>query len=1376
MTSPPATLLRPFGALLFVLVSALTALTGTPLPAHAAPAIVPEPLRSWQDWVMQDHESLRCPVRQPPGDARTCMFAGTLRMDIADTGATFSINASVRGNEALLPLPGEAGVWPTGATVDGRAAIVVAHEGRPVVSLTPGSHTVTGRLAWRQMPARLWIAPLYASVDVQRNGAAVLPDAAGYAWLGQQGAGAGEANSERLRTFRLLSDDIPFRVDTRFELQVSGAARAITLPLALLPGFDALSVDADLPTRFDGQGGLVVQARAGRHVITVSGQLASAAQRLDLPAGSADEIWSFEAHSALRRADVQGAQAIDPRQAGVPEPWQALPAWHVAPGDGLTFTERTRGDSAPAPDRLSLSRRIWLDADGGGMSYQDRIGGTVTRSWRLSARAPMAPGRVSLNGQDQYITRLGDDDAPGVEVRQGSIDMVADGRIARPDADIPATGWSADFEQVSAQLQLPPGWRLLHASGADSVSGAWLARWSLWDFFFVLLIGAAALRVFGAATAAVLGVALVMSWHLPTAPGWLWLAVIAFSALERSAVTGRLGRHVARARLLALIVLAGGLLSFAVEQAREAIYPAMEFPYLSAGDEQTAGAGEAAPAPAPAPMASQRKLLQRYDERALDAASSVASAYEPKQYAAVDPDARVQTGPGLPNWQWRGAQLEWTGPVRADQSFRLWLSPPLLTRCGTVLMLVLMGAALWLVAGRPRHLPRLFARGGQAGAAVLLALALLQPDPAGAAAPAAPPTEAPSLPGPDTVPSRALLDELRERITAPPRCAPDCAHINTLTLSARGNRVMLRMDIHVRGPVVLPLPGSPAWRQATNTLSDGTPELARDDDGSVWIHLTPGIHTLTRTLAADTLSSVQVALPAPVGAVTLDLDGWSASGMDAAGTVGDTLLLTRMERGGTDASTSLPASSDIAPSVRVTRALVLGQRWRVNTTIERVGQGRAPIDVAVTLLDGEAVTDPGVAVAAGVATITLPEGRGAHFSADLAQQDRLVLTAPARPRHSEVWTLDISPSWHATLDGIAPVLRSDQGNYLPRWQPWPGETLTIAVTRPQGVSGPTITMDKVALTVRPGRQASDVAAEVTMRSSLGGTHRLALPAGAELLGFSIDGEAQPVYLENGAVPVPLRPGTRQVTLSWRQPDALSTWYVPPRIDLGQPAVNAVLQLEVPPDRWVLFAGGPTFGPAVLFWGVAVVLVLAAAAVSRLRLVPLSTPAWILLAIGAGQGGVSAAVFVGGFLLLMGVRERYGARLRPLAFNLMQIALLVLALMAVDCLFDALRNGLLGQPGMMIAGNGSSDHWLRWYADRIDGPTPDAWLLSVPLWVWRGLMLLWALWLATRVIAWSQWVWQAWSQGGAWKKGALARKPAPVAAADNAEPPPGAPPA
>ncbi len=57
---------------------------------------------------------------------------------------------------------------------------------------------------------------------------------------------------------------------------------------------------------------------------------------------------------------------------------------------------------------------------------------------------------------------------------------------------------------------------------------------------------------------------------------------------------------------------------------------------------------------------------------------------------------------------------------------------------------------------------------------------------------------------------------------------------------------------------------------------------------------------------------------------------------------------------------------------------------------------------------------------------------------------------------------------------------------------------------------------------------------------------------------------------------------------------------------------------------------------------------------------------------------------------------------------------------------------------MQVGNMSSAYNLNWYQDRSASTLPQAWVVSVPLMVYRVLMLLWALWLAFSLLKWLTW--------------------------------------
>ena len=51
----------------------------------------------------------------------------------------------------------------------------------------------------------------------------------------------------------------------------------------------------------------------------------------------------------------------------------------------------------------------------------------------------------------------------------------------------------------------------------------------------------------------------------------------------------------------------------------------------------------------------------------------------------------------------------------------------------------------------------------------------------------------------------------------------------------------------------------------------------------------------------------------------------------------------------------------------------------------------------------------------------------------------------------------------------------------------------------------------------------------------------------------------------------------------------------------------------------------------------------------------------------------------------------------------------------------------------------------------------AWVLSVPLLVYRLLMLLWSLWLAFALLRWLKWGWQAYSTHGLWRTVSFKRR-------------------
>ena len=109
---------------------------------------------------------------------------------------------------------------------------------------------------------------------------------------------------------------------------------------------------------------------------------------------------------------------------------------------------------------------------------------------------------------------------------------------------------------------------------------------------------------------------------------------------------------------------------------------------------------------------------------------------------------------------------------------------------------------------------------------------------------------------------------------------------------------------------------------------------------------------------------------------------------------------------------------------------------------------------------------------------------------------------------------------------------------------------------------------------------------------------------------------------------------------------------------------------------------------------------------------------------------------------------------------------------------AVQAGLLGDPQMSIQGPDCWDQHLRFFVDRSEGELPTATLLTLPVWVFRALMFVWALWLAVSLVKWARWGWGSFKDGGLFRpegapprhrhfghaRGAAAAGPVVVAAA------------
>jgi hypothetical protein len=550
----------------------------------------------------------------------------------------------------------------------------------------------------------------------------------------------------------------------------------------------------------------------------------------------------------------------------------------------------------------------------------------------------------------------------------------------------------------------------------------------------------------------------------------------------------------------------------------------------------------------------------------------------------------------------------------------------------------------------------------------------------------------------------------------------------------------------------VPLPGGGKLWFPARVLLGGSPSAARrGSEGNLWISLPAGAHEIILEGPLPEADSIPIPLPLQPRRVEASVTGWTLHGLRQDGLADESLQLVRLRSSSSEGKARLQPG-ELPPFLSVERTLHLGLTWQVHTRVSRLTPPGAAINLEIPLLEGESVTTPDLSVSKGKLRLALgPQAMEAAWSSVFMERDSINLEAFPGP-WTETWRLDSWPVWHVEAGGIPSVLREPvEGTRMREWRPWPGERVGLAITRPEGVPGQTLTIDQADLSLNPGLRASDASLSMSLRSSRGAQLPLVLPEGAQLQSVLVDGQVQGVRQEGRRVILEVSPGRRSAQIAWRESRGIRAWMATPVAGLGAPAVNASLAVSMPADRWILWTQGPRLGPAVLFWAVLAVFLMLSFGLGRLVSAPLAWKQWFLLSLGLTQIPVWSAVIVVLWFAAL-ARRKARPQERVGAFNAVQMTLVVLTAVVFAVLFRAITRGLLGLPDMQISGNGSTAQMLRWYQDRSGENLPQAWVLSVPLFVYRMFMLVWALWLANAMPGWLKWAWTCFSERGFWKSG------------------------
>ena len=1176
---------------------------------------VPEPLKPWVDWVLHGEEEKDCPLIYNRLSQKICSWPSKLKLDFNYKDALFSQEWEVYSKDIWVKLPGHNKFWPSNVKVNGKIWLVGEREGQPAIFIkNPGNYLVTGifyfdtRPEWIQIPARSGLLDL--SVQGKKIAFPSL-DKNGRLWLKHGQDKLDDRKREDrcdVQVHRLVKDSIPLQVITNLDLYISGKHRKIHIGKIGNRDFIPVKLESKLPVKIEQNGSLIVQAKPGKWSVKITLRHKGAATALSQNSignfNTDKEIWSFEPHNYLRIVDVKGPSQIDPQQTTMPKTWKSFPAYLMSSKDIMKFEEKKRGDPQPAPDKLNLKRTLWLDFDGNGYSVKDKISGTMTTGWRLMINPPVEPGRIMLNGKEQFITKLNDSGRAGIEMRYGNVNMAAESRINK-SGKIPVTGWDRDFHSVAGEINLPPGWSIFDASGIDTIRKTWLKSWNLFDYFLVLIISLGVARLRSWKWGFVALVVLVLIQHESGAPCWVWLNILAALALLKVIPRGKIYSLINNYRLVCIASLIVISLPFMVGQIKHGIYPQLKYSWRAM--DKILQKHSRAPAPAVVksqakPATPLKKMIGKGKiaaERVEESARYVTNDIKQKSYypgsiqtkaVAIgvnefDSNARIQTGAGMPTWSWDKVKFSWSGPVKKDEIMKfIFLSPKINMVLGFV-RVILLGLLIYGIAGikfsRGKGFDYSNIKPGAVSIIALMIICLFSAMPANAG---------------NSFPSEELLHELKIKLTEKekPDCAPNCAVSPRIKIVIDKHKIKIAMEVHsLYKNLAIPLPGKDKHWLPETVLLNGNPvsSLYRDPEtGYFWVRVPKGIHTIKLTGILPFRNTVQIPFPLKPNYVDLKVDSWNVDGLHENGIIDNQLQFTRISTEKNKTETF--ESGLLSQFVEITRIFHLGLTWKIETSVQRKTPAGAAVVLQIPLLKGESVTSD-IPVKDGKILLTLgAKQTSTRWVSSLAKEEQLILRASDTLDWAEIWKLNIGTMWHSDIQGIPVIHHQNQkGRWFPEFRPWPGEKLVIKITRPKGVKGQTFTIKNTLLELSPGKRITNAQLILNIRSSRGSRHAITLPPDSKLQQLVINNKSQPINQDGDKVILPIVPGLQNIKLAWQTSKNISWDWKASKVDIGIASVDSYTFVKMPKNRWILFCSGPYVGPAVLFWSSVLVLIL-----------------------------------------------------------------------------------------------------------------------------------------------------------------------------------------
>ena len=1310
---------------------------------HAIDSVqIPKSLQGWEAWVLDDVKDKDCPINFQTNE-RLCSYPTEIEVYLKDDALTFKMMVAVFKNRQSVTLPHAYQNWVKDVKVDGKERAVLGSD-KALIYLDEGEHSIEGNMAWREAPKYLQLPASMALITLYRDGVKVASpkvDAQSKLWLTQNQESSTTKGTLSVSIYRKLMDGHPMKMQTNLHFRVSGKMRSVLLDGIVLEGFYPSKVSGELDAKITKDKKLEVQIKAGEWVLNIDSFSPTNLSKLHVPKhtfGYANqETLSLQTNASYRTIEVSNAQSIDPSQTNIPKAWKNLALYLLEEDKNLTIKELYKSAAQQQKNEFILERKVWLDFDGLGYSIKDNITANISKVKRLESLDVLELGAVTVNSKPMLINTLKDSQQKGVELREQNLQIEASSRYENNISRLPVNGWSEKFNRVTTELNLPPGWRVFASFGSDSQSAkSWIKEWNLMDIFLVLLLSIAIYQLFGLKWSVPATFFLLTLWHEDGAPTLIWLWILAIVALIRVLDEGKIKKILQVLFAIVSIFLVLNVLKFSVYKVRTTLYPQLENrPYVSSASilPSVIGKGEMSRDS----MRSREVAYDMYEEKV----SNYDKRIMPKKKQIllqnkIDPNAIVQTGEGTPTWSWTQHTFYWQSTVGLEDTLEIWFITPTMTKVLNLLNIIGMLFLVWMflqafLQTSMRNLKERLFTGGSVKALLFVSLMVGVPQNIEA----------------NEIPSPQLLNELKSKLLEAPACLPNCATIEQMDISVENDRLFVNMNISAGCDVSVPILGNRnLWLPEKVSVNESDKSyLQLDIQGDLWVMLRKGVHKVELSGSIKGLNQIMLSSRLPIhNLTTKQSDLWRINSDHKS-----YIELINLDKKSTESREK--TKSAIEPMVEVTRTFYFGLRWYVETEVKLLNDIDKPYALHYNLLESESVLNKEIEVNGQQAILHLRNShRSYQWRSSLAITPQLILKASPKNQVIERWKMDISSMWNMTHSGVESEKQIAEDNLLmPTFRPWRDESLTLNLEPIKAVKGESLTIESTNLDITQSQRYRDLTLTLKLQSSRAGQYLIALENVKELSAVKIDKVDYFLKINNNQLSIPLKGKAQTVVIKWKEEAGTQNVYNFSKIDLNKESVNSNISLNLPQNRWVLWTDGPLLGPAVLLWGVLLSVLIFALILGQVKNSPLKSRDWLLLGVGVSTSSIMIMLPIVAWIFLLRAKEQKGEALQGRMRNFTQVLIVIFTVIALGTIIGAVSVGLLGNPDMMIQGNNSYGFNLNWYSDRIGESLAQPTVISVSMWYYRGLMLLWAIWISFSLINWLKWSWGIFSQGDMW---------------------------